>query len=204
MPTHPIQEHPHPDESLPWFVNNTLSLHQRQEVETHVQQCERCQKEVALLQNMQHNVKTTPILSPGEVGLQRLLRKIKQETKQEHAQQGTNWRRWQSTLAIAASIIIFVQAGLLLDAWFLSKPMVPLAGPQDSGIVLQVSFAPTATEAEIRESVGAVNGTFIGGPGQLGVYHIRLTLPTTDQKGIEKALEYLRQQQTIISHVAKE
>ena len=204
MPTSPIQEHPHPEDLLPWFVNNTLSLNQKKEVEIHLQQCRRCQNEVALLQNMRQHVKTVPIRSPGEVGLQRLLHKVKQEKKQEQIKQRKKVKWWQPSLAIAASMLIFVQAGLLFDAWFLSKPVVPLSGPQESGIVIQISFAPTATEAEIRESISAINGSFIGGPGQLGIYRIRLNVPTTDQKGIEQAVESLRQRQTIIRHVAKE
>ena len=97
-----------------------------------------------------------------------------------------------------------VQAGFLIDAWFLSKPMAPLSGPKEQGVVFQLSFAPTATETEIRESIGAVDGTFTDGPNQLGIYRIRLKLSPTNKQTIEQALETLRQRKTIINHVAKE
>ena len=195
----------HPDELLPWLVNHTLSESERREVDDHVQNCARCQKEVAFLQSMRAHAKETPIQSPGEFGLNRLLKEVeKDKNKVEQLQSRQRPFRWRTSVAIAASLIIFVQAGLLIDAWFLSKPMVPLSGPQEQGVVLQVSFAPTATEADIRRSVGTINGTFIGGPGQLGVYRIRLNLQPTNQQAIHQAVEYLRQQENVVNHVARE
>ncbi len=105
---------------------------------------------------------------------------------------------------MAASLIIILQAGLLLDAWWFSKPVVPLSGPEVPGVVLQVTFAPTATEAQIRESVTAVAGTFVDGPGELGVYPLSLRLPSDDSTSDTQAIEYLRTRKDIVTHVAQE
>ena len=201
----PPPDQGHPDELLPWLVNHTLSESERREVEDHVQSCTRCQKEVAFLQSMRAHAKEIPSQSPGEFGLNRFLKEVKKD-KIEVEQLQTLQRtvRWRTSVAIAASLIIFVQAGLLIDTWFLSKPMVPLSGPQEQGIVLQVTFTPTATESEIRQSVGAVNGTFIGGPGQLGVYRIRLNIQPTKEQEIHQAVESLRNQGNVVIHVARE
>lgn len=200
----PKEQQKHPDDLLPWLVNNTLADKERSDVEHHLESCTRCQQELSLLQNLRNQVKETPIQSPGEFGLNRLLKEIKteHEFKQITPPLSSGW--WRTGLAIAASLIIFVQAGLLIDAWYLSKPVVPLSGPQEQGPVLQVSFAPTATEAQIREAIHSVHGAFMDGPSQLGIYRIRLNLLSPDNKNINQAIEQLRQQKMIISHVAQD
>ena len=195
----------HPDELLPWLVNDTLSESERREVDDHVQSCARCQKEVEFLHSMRAHAKETPVQAPGEFGLHRLLKEVKKDQKEiKQLQSPQRTARWRTSVAVAASLIIFVQAGLLIDAWFLSKPMVPLSGPQEHGIVLQVSFEPTATEADMRRSIETINGTFVGGPGQLGVYRIQLQIEPTNERAIHQAVEYLRQQANIVTHVARE
>ena len=194
----------HPDELLPWFVNQSLSDHEREQVEAHLQSCSRCQQEVDFLRNVRAEVKTCSSSSPGELGLQRLLREVKQDSslQQGYGQKRSGW--WGNGLAIAASLVIMVQAGLLMDAWFFSKPMVPLSGPSDLGVILQISFQPTATEPDIRQTVSAINGIFVGGPGQLGIYRIRLPLESQDKSTIEEAMGLLRNQKNVVSHVARE
>ena len=204
MSSDSYQEASHPDELLPWFVNGRLSPQEQREVEDHINTCDRCQKEVGLLENMREQIQATPLDSPGELGLKRLLKEIKTEKEAKKGQKPIQPRIWPRTLAIAASLIIVVQAGLLIDAWFFSKPMVPLSGPQKEGIILQVSFVSTATEEDIRKELNAVDGTVIDGPGQLGIYRIRLNLQPMDQVGIEEAIALLRQHKTVIGHVARE
>lgn len=194
----------HPDELLPWFVNQSLLDQEREQVEVHLQSCARCQQEVEFLRNVREEIKTFSPSLPGELGWQRLLRDVKHDSSRQQDQgQNRSWR-WGNGLAIAASLVIMIQAGLLMDAWFFSKPMAPLSGPSDVGVILQVSFHPNATEASIRQIVNAINGTFSGGPGQLGIYRIRLPLAPQDEAGIEEALVYLRNQGNVVSHVARE
>ena len=194
----------HPDELLPWFVNGTLSSSERNDVAQHVQACSKCQQEIALLQRMRTHIKETPSQSPGEFGLNRLLSEIRKEqvvTKMEQPR-SSGW--WRTGLAIAASLIIFIQARFLLDAWYLSKPMAPLAGPQTHEQVLQISFQPTATEAQIREALSHIHGTFIDGPSSLGLYRVRLNTAASPETPIQQTIEQLRQQTTIIQHVAED
>ncbi len=194
----------HPDKLLPWFVNETLSSNERDDVAQHVQACSRCQQEIALLQRIRTHIKETHTQSPGEFGLKRLLSEIRKEqavTKVERLRP-SGW--WQKGFAIAASLIIFIQAGFLLDAWYLSKPMVPLAGPQTHEQVLQISFQPTATEAQIREAMSHIHGTFIDGPSSLGLYRVRLNTAASPETPIRQTIEQLRQQTTIIQHVAED
>lgn len=204
MSPNPLQEFSHPDELLPWYVNGTLSPQEQHEVKDHIHSCSRCQQEVTLLEDMREQIQTTAFESPGESGLQRLLGEINKgkgtTPPQPIPQPQTLWK----TLAIAASLIIAVQVGLLMDAWYFSKPMVPLSGSQHVGIVLQVSFLPTATERDIRETLHEIQGIIIDGPSQLSLYRIRLNIQPTNTKEIHKALDFLRQQPTIIDHFAQE
>jgi hypothetical protein len=194
----------HPDELLPWFVNQSLSDHEREQVEVHLQSCKQCQQGVEFLRKVREEVKTFSPSLPGELGLKRLLRDVKQDSSHQQGQgQKRSWW-WGNGLAIAASLVIMVQAGLLMDAWFFSKTMAPLSGPHDFEVTLQITFQPNATEADIRQMVNAINGTFSGGPGQLGIYRIRLPLPPQDEAGIEEAMAYLRNQGKVVSHVARE
>lgn len=204
MSPDPSKELSHPDELLPWFVNHTLSPQEQREVEDHVHSCVRCQKEIELLKHVQGHVQASLLDSPGEVGLQRLLTEVRKDKEEPVPSPPVRHLTWPKTFAIAASLIIVIQAGFLMDAWFFSKPLAPLSGPQREGIVLQISFVPTATEEKIREQLNTINATVIDGPGQLGIYRIRLQLHSTDQKKIEKTIDFLRQQTAVVGHVALE
>ncbi len=204
MSHNPTEHTTHPEELLPWFVNGTLSVEERVEVEQHVESCVQCQQEIALLQKIRTEVKDTPVQSPGEFGLNRLLNEVRHKQKGVGVTPQTQSRGWQTGLAIAASLMIFVQAGLLFDAWFLSKPMSPLAGPQKDGVVLQVTFEPTTTEAQIRELMTDIQATFIDGPSSLGLYRIRLDSIASSQSSVHDTIKQLRQHTDIIHHVARD
>ena len=202
MPSQSIQERLHPDHLLPWYVNQTLSFPEKKNVEDHLQQCCRCQNEVVFLRSLRQAVKSVPTQSPGNFGLNRLLHEVRMEKERPQRPQESQSSTWWKRFTIAASLIMFLQAGLLLDAWFFSNPLAPLAGPQEQGTVLQVSFVPTATEVQIRESLSVVHGTIVDGPSQLGLYRIRLNHLTLNNSDLEEAIERLRQQEGVIRHVA--
>lgn len=205
MPDIPQEQQGHPAELLPWFVNETLSTEDQHTVEQHLEACRQCQQEIALLQKMRTQVKKIRTESPGEFGLNRLLRTVRNDRTATEASQQTSSQWWKTGFAIAASLIIFVQSGLLIDTWYISKPMIPLSGPQEHGLVLQVSFTPTTTEAQIREVITAIHGRFIDGPSSLGIYRIRLDdNKTSNEAAIESAIQHLRQKTEIILHVTKE
>ncbi len=200
----PIEQPTHPDELLPWFVNGTLSDVERQVVELHLERCPQCHQETVLLEKMRTEVKNLPIQSPGELGLNRLLHQVRasQHISNTEALPQTGW--WRTGLAIAASLIISVQAGLLIDAWYLSRPMVPLAGPQRQEPVIQVSFVSTATATEIRQIISIVHGNIIEGPSPLGIYRIHLDLESSNTQDVEQIIHLLRQESNIIQHVAQD
>ena len=195
----------HPEELLPWFVNKTLSTEEHHTVKQHLESCPQCQQEVALLQQMRRQIKETSTKSPGDIGLNRLLGTIRKDPTIPDVSQKTSVSWWQTGFAIAASLIIVIQAGLLIDAWYISKPVIPLTGSQEHGLVLQVSFTPSTTEPQMREVITAIHGKFIDGPSALGIYRIRIdNKGSSSESTIKKALEQLQQKPGIISHVTQE
>ena len=199
-----LQDSACPEELLLWFVNQTASASQREKVKAHLAHCRRCQREVAWLQRVRQELKNTPVQPPGELGLKRLLKRVRND-KSPPALPGRRrpgW--WRPALAIAASLVIIVQAGLLLHSWFGSSELTLLSSPPAQGVVLQITFSPTTTEQQIREIVNSVGGTFIGGPGVLGVYRIQLNLNREDNTAIQQALARLSAQENIVTHVAQE
>jgi len=187
----------HPDELLPWYVNGTLANGERQDVETHLQSCERCRQEVAWLQNLRTQVKDDTAGSPGELGLHRLLREAK-------AQKSAARQWWRPALA-AAAVVIVIQSAVLIN--FLNRPaaITPLGGPAAEGVVLQVKFAPNATEAQIRELLQKTGTTFIDGPGALGVYRLRLEdVTATQDQAIQRVIGELTARRDIVTYAARE
>ncbi len=193
-----------PEDLLPWFVNHTLSPAQLQTVKAHLQHCPRCQQEVAWLKSVRQEIKTMPDPTPGELGLKRLIYRVRHEktADQHQPRQGAAW--WRPAVAIAASLLIVIQAGLLIHAWLGPANIAPLSGQSEEGLILQITFAPTATEKQIRETVQNVGGSFVGGPGALGVYRIRLDIAATDRITTQQTVDRLREKENIVTHVTRE
>lgn len=190
----------HPDEHLPWYVNGTLTNGARHDVEAHLQTCERCRQEVAWLQNLRGQIKADASRSPGEFGLNRLLREA--DPQRSVASHRHQW--WRPALA-AAAVVIVIQSAVLINLLYRPAPIIPLGEPAEEGVVLQVKFAPGATEAQIRQLLQKAQATFISGPGALGVYRLRLEGVTTAQdQAIQHAIGELTAQRDIVSYAARE
>jgi len=190
----------HPDELLPWYVNGTLAVGERQDVEAHLQSCERCRQEIAWLQNLRAQVKADAASSPGELGLHRLLREAKAE--KSAARQPRQW--WRPALA-AAAVLIIIQSAVLINLLNRPAAITPLGGPVAEGIVLQVKFAPNATETQIRELLQKTGATFIDGPGALGVYRLRLEdVTATQDQAIQRVIGELTARRDIVTYAARE
>jgi anti-sigma factor RsiW len=186
----PESKPPHPDALLPWFVNGTLEASERAAVEQHLLGCSRCRDEVAFLGALRQGVKALAVAEgPGDLGRKRLLRDVRAERRA-----GRRW--WRPALAAAAAVIV-VQ-GVVLAGLLLREPgIVPLGGPRAEGATVQIQFAPTATEAQIRALLQEAGATLIDGPGASGVYRVRV-------EKAEPALAKLRARTDVVTHAASE
>jgi anti-sigma factor RsiW len=82
--------------------------------------------------------------------------------------------------ALAACALILLQAGLLTGTW-LGAPTASYetashggSGPAADGTFILVSFAPSATAAQITEALGEARMSIADGPRAGGIYRVRL------------------------------
>ncbi|HIP79917.1 MAG TPA: hypothetical protein EYH07_15815, partial [Kiloniellaceae bacterium] len=138
---------------LPWYVNGTLSAEEQQAVEAYLETNAHARDEVALLSAMRQQVKEESIEnSPGELGLKRLRREISLSEQQAPAPAESgkvvSISSWWRPLAVAACLAVVIQAGVIVTGG-------PGGDVDPAGFLrpadLQVTFAPTATEQQIRE-----------------------------------------------------
>lgn len=182
----------HPHELLPWLANDTLEGAERTEVERHVAGCAQCQSELALLQSLRTTLQAQPRPEAGDLGLERLLRDVRRHTRARP--------RWLLPAAMAAGLVIAVQAVMLMQLSPVETRYAPLSGPAVSETVLQVEFVPEAREAALRAALQAVGARIIDGPGAAGVYRIALESGRDPQQ----ALDELRSRDDLVRHIARE
>ncbi len=190
---------------LPWYVNGTLEAEERRAVEAYLEESAHARDEVELLRQLRQQVKEQEFEnSPGELGLQRLKREIKQDAAQQKGSAdrmtgkvltvASFWR----PLAIAACLAIVVQAGVMVG---MNSGLIPTGGDVTiagkSPAVMQVTFAPDATEQDIREVLQAAGASIADGPTALGIYNLRLVDPKAIT--VEEALTALRANDAVVT-----
>ena len=183
---------------MPWYVNGTLSDSEKAEVENHIGQCEQCRAEIDMLKIIQDVTRlSTEQAPPHELGWKRLLRDIKKEKS------SISKRAWLRPALAAAIAVIILQTGLL--AFFITKPdpVLPL-GQTEPGVVLQLRFAPQTREQDMRKLLQKIDADFISGPGALDIYRVRVNIDEDDQVAINKLIQQLVHNRTMIRHVALE
>jgi hypothetical protein len=100
---------------------------------------------------------------------------------------------WSFNLQAAAAALVLAQAGVIgvlalqQRAPEYSEIRSGAQGEAPSGPLLRVSFRPDLTEGALRQALAEIGGEIVGGPGQLGVYLVRVKAG-----GLERAAERLR------------
>jgi anti-sigma-K factor RskA len=190
---------------LPWYVNGTLEAEERRQVEAYLERNSDARDEVALLRELRQQVKDEKIEhSPGELGLQRLKREIKQAGAQPDGADRMTGRTvtvasfWRP-LAVAACLAVVVQAGVMvgLGGWPGSDVEIASGTAGLTPPVLQVTFEPGATEQEIRDVLQSAGASIADGPTALGVYNLRLVDAGTTT--VDEALATLRARADVVT-----
>ena len=205
-------------EALPGFVNGTASASERELVTAHLHACAECQDELRMLQQIQsaveQNAADTP---PFRSQFSRTMARI--DALEAARPAGVlQWLRgfvdgvWnpQGPLVRTALVGQLAMIVLLAGVVFLRQPEAPLTtlsggdGPAGGGIRLTVIFQPDATEEAVRSAVRGVNGTIVSGPSAAAVYLVELPGPGDDARAIERAIEDLRSQTTVVKFVEQQ
>jgi len=182
-----IQEHP--DSLLPFYVNGSLTAEQNHNVEQHLQTCERCRNEIQFLAKLREQVKhAVSVQAPGELGLRRLMRDVKRGKTR------SSMSRWYKPAFAAAILVIVLQTAVFLHQQSTPQTYTPLGTSQ---VGIQITFTPTASEAQIRALMNQVHARIIDGPGALGIYRIELLEKNLTVQQRQALIERLRAQQIV-------
>ena len=166
------------DVLLPWFVNGTLKGEELDFVQRHVDECPRCQHEVAWLREL-HAACVAAEAMPGAPAafgnLRRQLDAPRQsrdsiDRPRDSPRGARRWWPWTT----AAQFAVIIALGTLL----LSGPEVPAlyrtlgasnaAAPTTGTLV--VVFESATTEAEVRRILRSAGARIVDGPTQANAY----------------------------------
>jgi len=201
-------------ELLPWYVNGTLGPEERAEVERILAQSELLRAEAAWLGAVRSDFSrdaAAPIqpqraAGAEQAGLENLLALARAERRGQVSvlpgrapADAGRWARWGKPLLAIAAALVLAQAVVIVQmarSGAGSGAIVPASGDAGvaAGVQLQVIFHETASEKDMRAALMAAGVEIVGGPGQLGVYKVRVAADQADA-----ALASLRQNRSVES-----
>jgi anti-sigma factor RsiW len=189
----------HVSELLPWYANGTLGPAQRDAIDAHLAACARCRAELGWLRELGTQVRASQAPPAGDLGLERFLDRIAGDSNIVPLRRAPRPRWMVPAVALAASLLVAqaITIGVLLQDR--AAVLQTLGGSTaDGGALLQVTFAPQATEAQIRALLAAAGARIVDGPGALGVYTLSVAPGEVDE-----AQRKLEQTQDIVASVTR-
>jgi hypothetical protein len=183
-------DHESIDGLLPWFVNNTLSPAEYERVRHHLDGCEECRANVALLSVVKSTVRratTTPLVPPPRTG--RLLEAI------DALSQDRKSRRWVGATAAAVAAVGFA---LLAVALLIPDRRIGDASParfetatsaaRQAGMdyVLIVQFEPGSLAADRDRVLRELDARDISRDEAEGSYRVTVSLAATSLAELER------------------
>jgi anti-sigma factor RsiW len=193
-------------ESLPWLVNERLSVRDTARLTRHLQECAACQVELETQQRLRDAIRSDDslVLAP-QAGLQQLMQRIEAEERPATTEPAaietplsavrTKPIARPSWLAIAAAVQTVV-IGTLLGWQMYEGLQAPVYVTRTepslaNGSVLRVVFADTSSVGEVRDLLQRIDAHIVDGPSKAGVYTLALGTSST-RADPETALATLR------------
>jgi anti-sigma factor RsiW len=177
------------DVLLPWFVNGSLKGDELALVRRHLDECPRCQQEVAWLRDLHAACiagEATPGASAAFGNLRRQLDaprqgQVSMESPSGSSGRGRPWWPW----ATAAQFAVIIALGTLL----LAAPQAPApyrtlgAGDQTRPTTgtLVVVFDPATREAEVQRILRGAGARIVDGPTQANAYVLQVPAGQTER-----------------------
>lgn len=184
------------NDDLPWYINGSLPAERQEEIARQLLDNQELKQEAEFLNTLRNHVKQQAINTPGEMGLHRLRREIKNKSGQAPSSRKVS-KKW-SAFAIAASLMLVIQAGFIVSLVHQDDPYAPLSGTEYPINVIQVQFNSNAKASDIRELLTRISASIIDGPSKKGVY--RIQVKHSDDEVINK----LKNSPDVIDFAARE
>ena len=179
------------DLMLPWFVNGTLGGREREWMLAYLAEHPDAAVELRKVELLREDMHAADATAPAlDRAWDRLRFRIQQEPRRTAAAApaslATRLREWLGRLATppafaAAAALVVVQAGVIgvmVERSHTNEAENPAAyrsiapGATSIGPFIQVTFKQDATERSMRLLLVEINGSLVGGPGQLGSYFV--------------------------------
>ncbi|HTQ00485.1 MAG TPA: zf-HC2 domain-containing protein [Casimicrobiaceae bacterium] len=166
------------DVLLPWYVNGTLEREERELVQKHLAQCERCRREAEWLRELQAAASVAAAAPGASPAVQQLRSRLMAPRAAPGLKRRlpAHWQRLQpwTRALIAAQLAAIVVLGAVVVAREEPRATYRTLGAADSpaatGASLVVVFDPATTELDLRSVLRSVDARIVGGPTQTNAY----------------------------------
>jgi hypothetical protein len=178
-------------ELLPFHANGTLDAADRAAVLRYMDAHPHARNEARWLRTVQDTLRAEAVPASSEVGLARVLQRIRAERTKPAPARPRLWREMLQRLLspallkpmAAGAMAVLALQGVLIGALIEPRDdetsdtrMVPMP-VTDPGPFVKINFKPDAHESDIRMLLIEVQATLAAGPGQLGDYYLRVAEP---------------------------
>ncbi|HET6804043.1 MAG TPA: zf-HC2 domain-containing protein [Frateuria sp.] len=168
------------DRLLPWLVNGTLQGEELERVRAHLAGCAACQREEAWLRSLQEACRTEDAATaPSRRAVHRRGRPAI-----HHALRRRAWQHW--VIAVQAVLVLVLGVALLRPERAPPAAYHTLSAPDASRARLVVVFAPSLSEARMRQLLRACDARVVDGPTAAGAWV--LSVPAARATPIREAL----------------
>ncbi|HVY66387.1 MAG TPA: hypothetical protein VHH11_16325 [Gammaproteobacteria bacterium] len=177
MTAGPTLDHDAAFELLPWLVNGSLAVAERDRVDGHVRSCIVCRREVRELERLRAAVRAQPTFRvSAEGGFDRLERELDREAARARAANGAASAPFLRFAAVAAIGIVVLGALLWLEPKVPDQARYATLATQPVGPHAQIDliFDQRTAAADIQSLLTDVDGEIVAGPTELGRYSIRI------------------------------
>jgi Putative zinc-finger len=188
---HTHDEHAEIADLIPWYVNGTLGLLERQKVDLHLARCPACGDDLSMERRIYEGMAAAPPVEyMPAASLKRLLTHIDglaEVTPRAEPVAAPRMRQampWKG-LAAAALVLVVVTAVSQTDRWaFIRAPelqpryhTVTSSLPRPPDEVIRAVFSPTLTLVDLQVILDESHLKIISGPTEAGVYSLASTSP---------------------------
>lgn len=217
-------QHETVNELLPWHASEALSTDEREMVEIHLEHCQACRDELALLQEVgvaarenAENIPPVPNLLPQALARIEEWEQTQAPARSERSELG-GWLRdfvdqlWNPPVPLARAVfamqfaVILVVGGLWLFSGSSDSEFTTLSGGggASDGARLTVIFRPGTTEETMRRALLDLDVSIVSGPSALGVYVIALPVEETETEAVDAAIEAFRSNSSVVDFVERQ